>query len=131
VQCQLDCQTQVYNDCEQQMVEQCNTECETTGGAIFCDGQFLNVTDVDDCAAELAAEIDIEVDLDIQADVDVDINPPDTSNDNDDDDNDFSCAVPRLNPRDTGSSANVVGFAAALWLAQRLRRSGSPANRRR
>jgi MYXO-CTERM domain-containing protein len=125
VQCQLDCQTQVYNDCEQQMVEQCNTECETTGGAIFCDGQFLNVTDVDDCAAELAAEIDIEVDLDIQADVDVDINPPSSSsNDDDDDENNFSCAVQGgANPGSSGSAPTLLGLLGAVWAARRLRRS--------
>jgi hypothetical protein len=106
------------------MVEKCETECETTGGAIFCDGQFLNVADVDDCAAELAAEIDIEVDLDIQADVDVDIDPPTTSNDDDDDDNDFSCAVQGgANPGGSGSAPALLGLLGAVWAARRLLRS--------
>jgi hypothetical protein len=103
------------------MVEKCETECETTGGAIFCDGQFVNVADVDDCAAELATEIEIEVDLDIQADVDVDIKPPSTSNDKDDDDT-FNCAVQHFDPRGTGSGRVALGVVAALWAARRLRR---------
>jgi site-specific recombinase XerC len=55
------------------MVEQCQTNCQTTGGALFCNGQFVSTHDIDACAAELAQEIDVHVDLEIDADVDVDI----------------------------------------------------------
>lgn len=114
------------------MVEQCDTECETTGGAIFCNGQFLNVADIDDCAAELTAEIDIHVDLDIAADVDVDINPPKASTPDDDGDTIFNCAFRPIGAAgSTNAGLPALGFVAALWAARRLRRSGSPANRRR
>jgi hypothetical protein len=55
------------------MVEQCETECETTGGAIFCDGQFLATEDVNACADELAAEFDLQVDVDLEVDADLDV----------------------------------------------------------
>lgn len=67
LECQVQCQTKVFSECETTLVEKCQTECMTTGGAIFCDGQFLNYSDVDACAAELAAEFDVHVDLDIDA----------------------------------------------------------------
>jgi hypothetical protein len=56
-------------------VKTCKEECETTGGAIFCDGEFLHASNIEDCAAALAAKIDVHVDLDlsINADVDVDV----------------------------------------------------------
>jgi hypothetical protein len=62
----------VYIECEEELVEKCETECETTGGAIFCDGQFLNVTDINECADELSAEVDIHVDIELDAEIDID-----------------------------------------------------------
>jgi MYXO-CTERM domain-containing protein len=124
VQCQLDCQTQVYQDYEQRMVEQCDTECETTGGAIFCDGQFLNVTNIEDCAAELSAEIQIDVDLDIAADVD--INPPKVNPPKDDDgDSIFNCAVSPASKGNLGDNVawSLLGGLGALVALRRRTRS--------
>jgi MYXO-CTERM domain-containing protein len=45
------------------MVEHCQTQCKQTGGAIFCDGQFLNADNVNSCAEELSAKIKINVDI--------------------------------------------------------------------
>jgi hypothetical protein len=45
------------------MVEKCQTDCKQTGGAIFCDGQFLNADNVNSCADELSAKIKINVDI--------------------------------------------------------------------
>jgi MYXO-CTERM domain-containing protein len=53
-------------------VQHCEEECETTGGAIFCDGQFLNYADVRACADQLAAELNIMVDIEVEGDVDTD-----------------------------------------------------------
>lgn len=71
VDCQVDCQTRVYARCEGQLVERCESECKTTGGAIFCDGQFLNAGDLQACVDELASEIDIHIELDLDADLDI------------------------------------------------------------
>jgi MYXO-CTERM domain-containing protein len=68
-QCQVDCQERSYVQCEQKMVERCETECTQKGGAIFCDGQFVNASNASSCADELLAKIDIEVDIDIDVDV--------------------------------------------------------------
>lgn len=63
-QCQVDCQEQTYTQCEQSMVEQCKTECMQDGGAIFCDGQFVNASNSQTCADELLAKIEIDIDID-------------------------------------------------------------------
>jgi hypothetical protein len=60
-QCQVDCQERTYTQCEQAMVEQCQTHCKDTGGAIFCDGQFINASNTDNCANELAVKLDIDI----------------------------------------------------------------------
>jgi hypothetical protein len=63
-QCQVDCQEKTYTSCEQKMVQRCETECKDKGGAIFCDGQFVNAADVHDCADELKAKVKIDIDID-------------------------------------------------------------------
>lgn len=63
-QCQLDCQERMYTQCEQKMVQQCETQCKDKGGAIFCDGQFVNAGDAHDCADELKAKVNIDIDID-------------------------------------------------------------------
>jgi len=69
--CQVDCQSATFGSCETTVVEQCNQRCDTTGGAIFCDGQFLAASDVDACAAELASKLAIQVEVTAKASVKV------------------------------------------------------------
>ncbi|HEX2879398.1 MAG TPA: hypothetical protein VHO25_07660 [Polyangiaceae bacterium] len=61
-QCQIDCQNRVFEDCEPTLVERCLEGCETQVGAIFCDGQYLDSSDVEECAAEIDSEAGIQVD---------------------------------------------------------------------
>jgi ribulose 1,5-bisphosphate synthetase/thiazole synthase len=49
--------------CKTELVERCHEECEQTGGAIFCGGQFINATDVQACADEIEAEFSIHVEV--------------------------------------------------------------------
>jgi MYXO-CTERM domain-containing protein len=72
-QCQIGCQADLYLACEQQMVQRCQTECETSGAAIFCNGQFVSADDIDACAQQLADEIDVHVDAQVDADVDANV----------------------------------------------------------
>jgi len=72
--CQIDCQTTQFESCQTNTVQTCQTDCHDSGGAIFCDGQFLNVTNLKDCAAELASQLSIKVDVNIDVDVDVEDN---------------------------------------------------------
>lgn len=61
--CQVDCQEKTYVQCENTMVERCNTECKDKGGAIFCDGQFVNASSAKSCADELRAKIKIDINV--------------------------------------------------------------------
>lgn len=66
-QCQVDCQDTSYTQCEQQMIQTCQTECKDKGGAIFCDGQFVNAGSAQSCADELDAKINIHIDIEATA----------------------------------------------------------------
>jgi hypothetical protein len=109
----VDCQSTLYVQCEQEMVEKCETDCRTTGGAIFCNGQFVSTNNIDACAAELAQEIDVhvEIDAEVDADVDVDVNGPD-------------CAVANVGAGIGGNGPGGIagGTLALIGLASWLRR---------
>ena len=53
----------MYVECEQQMVEQCKTDCKDTGGAIFCDGQFVHAENAQSCADQVEASVSIKIDI--------------------------------------------------------------------
>lgn len=133
-ECHLDCQTEVYEECETDMVETCTTTCEDKGGALFCDGQFVSASDIEDCAADLEAELDISISIEADIDVDVDVgndeNAPVCENGGDDEDGDGTCdeggesvaedvdeacTVSSVHPATYGGSAG--GFAALAALA--------------
>lgn len=124
VDCQIDCQTEQYVECEEEMVETCETECETTGGAIFCNGQFLAAEDINDCADELAADIDIrvEVELDVEAEVDVDVNGGGAGDSGDDNGLDCSVASVRKSPRAAGPWVAALGLLAVAGVVYRRTR---------
>jgi hypothetical protein len=64
LECQLNCQTtEVFDECETETIETCTTTCEKEGGAIFCDGQFVNASNARSCAAELKAKFDFNIDV--------------------------------------------------------------------
>jgi hypothetical protein len=63
LECQLNCQTDVYTECETETVKTCETKCKEDGGAIFCDGQFVNATNARSCADELKAKLDFDIDV--------------------------------------------------------------------
>ena len=63
--CVVTCEAEYFATCKTELVTQCNEECKTTGGALFCDAQFLHATDLQACADQLYAEFAIEVDIEI------------------------------------------------------------------
>jgi hypothetical protein len=72
--CQITCQDSAFSSCETTVVNECTNECETTGGAIFCDGQFMAAADLQACADELNTAfgfgLDVEASLHAEATVD-------------------------------------------------------------
>jgi MYXO-CTERM domain-containing protein len=69
-ECQISCSLEQYSVCKTDLVERCHEECEQTGGAIFCGGQFLNATDIQACADEIEAEFSFHVEVKAKAEVD-------------------------------------------------------------
>jgi hypothetical protein len=59
--CQIDCQASGYASCETKLQGGCEAKCEEPEGALFCDGQFVDVSNLDQCVADLAALFNIEV----------------------------------------------------------------------
>ncbi len=61
--CVLDCQTTNFESCQTTTVNTCNTSCTDKGGAIFCDGQFVDAENLQDCADQLASEFSFNIDV--------------------------------------------------------------------
>ena len=70
--CQISCQSKQFTTCKTELVQKCDEDCTQTGGALFCDGQFLAVTDLQACADELRAELAIDVNIEIEGEVQCD-----------------------------------------------------------
>jgi len=113
--CQIDCQTTNFESCQTTTTQTCQTDCHDDGGAIFCDGQFLNVTNLKDCAAELAAQLSIKVDIDLHVAVttNTDIN-------NNGKKDSVKCSIAA--PGGDASGNVVLGFMAAGAVAAMARR---------
>lgn len=114
--CQVLCQRDLYTECEEVVVEECKDECETSGGAIFCDGQFLATgNDPTACAEVLSSELGAEVDVTVAGAVDGD---GDGDGGGFFDNLPFSCATNAEPPE-----AALAFLLVAGTLAVRLRRS--------
>jgi len=62
MQCQIDCQAKSFVSCETDLQGGCVTECSKPEGALFCDGQYVDVGDkLDQCVADLKSLFQIEV----------------------------------------------------------------------
>ena len=97
---------------------ECNQECEQTGAAIFCDGQFLaSGGDLQACADDLAAQFEISIDVDVAVDVDVDVD-----GDGDDDADEDGVDLDGDGDSDVGSCSvgvddpSLMGMAGALFV---------------
>lgn len=52
-----------YTQCSAQLKGGCQASCDAPEGALFCDGQFINVSDLAACAEYLATNFKVSVDL--------------------------------------------------------------------
>ncbi|MCP4447746.1 MAG: hypothetical protein GY811_20775 [Myxococcales bacterium] len=63
LECQTECSSSGFVDCTTDVQGGCETDCEATEGALFCDGQYVDVEgDLDACIGALRDLLDIEVD---------------------------------------------------------------------
>lgn len=59
--CQISCQAEGYAGCETRLQGGCEAKCSEPEGALFCDGQFVDVSNLDQCVADLKALLNIKV----------------------------------------------------------------------
>ncbi len=63
--CQISCQAEGYAACQDAFVDECASNC-TANGSIFCDGQYIDADDTDECIDALEAEgIRVETTVDL------------------------------------------------------------------
>ena len=108
--CQVDCQTTQWEDCQTTTREECTTSCTDKGGAIVCNGEFVNADNLQDCAAELSAKVSISLDVNVEAHV---VAKAATTATNDGKSK-FSCAF-----------ASAPAGNDGLWLVAAARRNGA------
>jgi hypothetical protein len=69
--CSGSCTTQVNFDCDYSCMADvevsCKAQCSRPTGGIFCNGQFVNATDVEQCVSYLATKLKIDVDVSASA----------------------------------------------------------------
>lgn len=113
--CQVSCQSEAFATCETEVVEECETNCETTGGGIFCDGQFLATEDLQACADQLEAEMDISVDLSATFHAEAEADGKGT----------FGCSIdPQRGHRSSTLLGSIGGLLLVACVARILRRRG-------
>jgi MYXO-CTERM domain-containing protein len=59
--CDVSCQSKGYASCEASLQGGCQAQCSQPKGALFCDGQYVNASNVDQCIADLKALLNIQV----------------------------------------------------------------------
>lgn len=57
ISCEVDCVSDLQGGCE--------TKCEEANGGLFCDGQFISISDVADCSFEIKGSVNVDGDVDI------------------------------------------------------------------
>ncbi len=108
VDCQVTCQSELVTQCEIDGSQECVEDCDTSGYAIFCDGQFLaSAGDLDACAAEIEDSFDIH--LEFKAEASASANGL------------FSCSInPNSSP--TSPFGLMACLGGLLWLVRKERR---------
>jgi hypothetical protein len=118
--CQVDCQTTQWEQCQTTTREVCTKSCKDKGGAIVCNGEFLNADNLKDCAAELSAKVSIDIDLDVDVNAAVHTVTKTANNAAKSTKSTFSCGVSPANAG-AGSLWVVAGLGIAAMCRRRRR----------
>jgi MYXO-CTERM domain-containing protein len=116
----LSCQTDNFTSCETDTVNTCNTTCMNKGGALFCDGQFIDADDLQACADQLMTEFSFNID--VTAHVAVNGNGTVTTTNSDGSKTTSKCS---FSPPTQGKNGMALGALALLGVvvARRRRRA--------
>jgi MYXO-CTERM domain-containing protein len=116
-ECVLSCQTDNFTSCETDTTNTCTTTCHDKGGALFCDGQYIDASDLQACADQLAAEFSFNIDVTAHATVNG--NGTVTTTNSDGSKTTTKCS---FSPPTRGHNGMVLGALAALGLVAARRR---------
>jgi hypothetical protein len=124
VTCQQDCQTEVYTECETETIETCQTQCMDDGGALFCDGQFVNAASTKSCADELKAKLSFDINIDVKAGISAGIDDVSDGANATTKKGKAMCSVGLIGARTSAGmgSASLLGLCAAGLAFLRTRR---------
>jgi MYXO-CTERM domain-containing protein len=121
--CQASCESQANVNCGYQCSTEltggCKTDCQAPEGALFCDGQYVHVSNVDDCVAYLESEYQIDIQYDASA-----TGQCDETGCYGEADASVSCAAAPVGsaPRDAGAIA-AMALGLGFVVARRRRRA--------
>jgi len=62
VSCQAQCQESSYATCKSELANDCTTQCNQSLGAIFCDGSYINASDISGCITALNEVLTVKID---------------------------------------------------------------------
>ena len=69
--CETSCETTANAtcnyDCSAELTGGCETQCEKPEGGLFCDGQYVQVTNLDDCVAYIESQFSIDIEYEASA----------------------------------------------------------------
>lgn len=65
--CQIGCQGDLYVECRVDFQDACEVQCESPSGAIFCEGQFIETSNIDNCVAALRDLLNASVHVEAEA----------------------------------------------------------------
>jgi len=118
--CVLSCQTDNYTACETDTVNTCTTTCHDKGGALFCDGQYIDASDLQACANQLAVEFSFNIDVSVKVNGNGSVTT--TNNDGSKTTTSAKCS---FGPPTRGHTGMALGALAALGIvvARRRRRA--------
>ncbi len=119
VSCQVDCQAKGFVECETSLTGGCQTACAAPDGALFCDGQYVDVGDqLDKCIADLKSLLQIEVKGYAYGDAQCS-----GASCTAEGEAGFSCAQAGVTGESSGSALGILGAIAAFGLAMSRRKN--------
>ena len=119
--CQVECQTTQWESCKTTTREECTRSCMDKGGAIVCNGEFVNASNLKDCAAELSAKVSIDLDVDVDVNVAAHV-VTNAANKTSKKATSISCALGRAPSGGDGAYFAVAALGGALLLRRRSSR---------
>jgi MYXO-CTERM domain-containing protein len=57
----VQCQESSFATCKSELANDCTTQCQASAGAIFCNGSYVNTSNIEECITALNAVLDVKI----------------------------------------------------------------------